>query len=123
MKILVIDDDEALIYGINAFFRNKGVVGVEAECCKSFDEAIMAIGRHHPSIILLDDDLGKTRDGLEIARVLKEQNPTRYQIISTTGTTNQDILDEYRGLGIPLLKKEQVSMVQWIKERLAQDPK
>ncbi len=122
MKILVVDDNAALVDGINSFFPKRGEARVAAECCRSFAEAIMAIGRHHPTIILLDDDLGKPRDGLEIAEGLKEQNPDRYEIFSITGTQNQDILDGYKDLGVPILKKEEVSVIQWIKERLAQDP-
>ncbi len=51
-----------------------------------------------------------------------ENNPDRYEIFSITGTTEQDILDEYRGLGVTILKKEEVSIIQWIRERLTQDP-
>ena len=123
MKILAIDDNAVLMDGVNSFFKKKGEARVVAECCRSFAEAIMAIGRHHPTVILLDDDLGKPRDGLEIAKHLREHNSSRYEIVSITGTGDQDILAEYAELGIPILEKGGRSIIQWIKERLAQDPK
>ena len=72
-KILIIDDDHDLLFGLTALLTNKGYnIMTLSEAQEACDAAV----HFHPDVILLDLHL-KDGDGRQICRELKSNNKTK----------------------------------------------
>jgi DNA-binding response OmpR family regulator len=90
-KILIVDDDSDLLYGLNALLTNKGYK------IKTLDEgstAIPVIEEFHPDIILLDVNL-PGMDGRKICRLIKHNSMTMHiPIIMISANTEREDVTE-----------------------------
>lgn len=106
VKILIIDDDEMILKSTKRTFEDAGFKEeLEVSQCFSVEEAEKAIREHRPTHLFLDDEFGAPRNGILVATQLQAQARKRCKIFSTTGSTNEGILAEYRKLKVPVVGK------------------
>jgi two-component system OmpR family response regulator len=70
-KILIVDDDSDLLFGLNALLTNKGY---EIRTLDEGGTAIPVIQEFHPDIILLDVNL-PGMDARKICKLIKHNSP------------------------------------------------
>jgi DNA-binding response OmpR family regulator len=73
-KILIVDDDSDLLFGLNALLTNKGY---EIRTLDEGGTAIPVIQEFHPDIILLDVNL-PGMDGRKICKLIKHNSTTMH---------------------------------------------
>jgi len=73
-KILIIDDDKDLLYGLNAILKNKGY---EIKTLADGTLARGAVKNFIPDVILLDVNLAKV-DGRDICKEFKHNDQTSH---------------------------------------------
>ncbi|MDR2037597.1 MAG: response regulator transcription factor [Bacteroidales bacterium] len=74
IKLLLVDDSLIHLEGLKLILREHGNIKVTAQAGNS-REALEHLAKDMPDIILLDISLEKDMDGIELARVIKEQYP------------------------------------------------
>lgn len=82
-RVMVVEDDES----VRKLLANavKPISGVEVEACASGLQALIAIGKEAPDVLLLDIRIPEV-DGLEVIRVLRANEQLRpMKIIAITG--------------------------------------
>lgn len=91
-KILVVDDNAALLDSLSRFFKGRAIF-VTTDVCHSVEEAIVAIEQYQPDMVLLDHNLNeedqKILEGVEVARILHERGFSAV-IISHSGKSRKD---------------------------------
>jgi excisionase family DNA binding protein len=82
-RVMVVEDDESVRkLLVNAV---KGIDDVEAEACAGGLEALIAIGKEAPDLLLLDIRIPEV-DGLEVVKVLRANEQLRpMKIVAVTG--------------------------------------
>lgn len=71
-KVLLVEDEKNVILGVRTCLD---AVGYQVEIVEDGEEAINAVRREHPDLILLDLLLPKM-DGFEVLKVLKKEEST-----------------------------------------------
>lgn len=66
-KVLMVEDEKNIILGVRTCLD---AVGYNVEVVEDGEEALKAVGREHPDLILLDLLLPKV-DGFEVLKILK----------------------------------------------------
>ncbi len=72
-RILLVEDEKNVILGVRTCLD---AVGYDVEIVEDGEEALNAVGREHPDLILLDLLMPKV-DGFEVLKVLKGKEDTR----------------------------------------------
>lgn len=105
MKILIIDDNGEWIVSVSrAFLRSSNVI---CEECHSATEAIVAIMKKTPDVLLLDHQLTEDGDeGFEVVEWVKKNNP-KIEVYSTT--SNSDAKESYAAMGIGWVDKRSLT--------------
>lgn len=88
IRVLVVDDEALVRSGLRLILEAAGDISVVAEA-RDGDEALLAVGRHHPDVVLMDVRM-PGRDGLSAARELQDRGAAVKVIMLTTFD-----LDEY----------------------------
>lgn len=122
-KVLVADDDEHVLDILDMYLKKEGYKVVFACTGK---EAVAAIGREHPDLVLLDVMMPEM-DGFEVCREVRRE--TRVPIIMLTAR-DEDI-DKILGLELgaddyvtkPFNPREVVARVKAVLRRVADVPK
>jgi DNA-binding NarL/FixJ family response regulator len=86
VRILIVDDDRHVRAGVRAFLASASTYEVVGEAGDG-QEAIDQVGRHQPDAVLLDLHM-PVLDGLQAARIIKEQWPET-RIVAMTMYTGQ----------------------------------
>ena len=102
VRVLVVDDDEAVRIGTLHLLQDWGCVGDAAE---SIEEALVLAGLHAPDVIISDYRLRDQRTGLEAIAALRHVLGQGLPALLITGDTAPDRLREAIGSNIPLLHK------------------
>ncbi len=86
-KILIVDDDESVRQSLTALLNT---MGYPSRAAADDTEAFRHLSEFNPNIVLLDIQLGRGADGVEIARKIKG-DPARAaaRIIMMTGSADQ----------------------------------
>jgi response regulator of citrate/malate metabolism len=90
MNIFIVEDDELLLLMLDKMVNRMGfnLVGTAT----SGSEAIKAINKTNPDLILMDIQLKDNIDGIEVAKTVKEIYP--YPIIYITGNSDLSIQEK-----------------------------
>ena len=102
VRVLVVDDDEAVRIGTLHLLRDWGCVGEAAE---SIEEALVLAGQHAPDVVISDYRLRDQRTGLEVIAALRGVLGQSLPALLITGDTAPDRLREALSSSIPLLHK------------------
>ncbi len=99
--ILVVEDDAIIGLTIEQTLTEAGVT--EVEICPTTDEALAALRRKQPDVIILDVHLADRDDGWAIAELVRTLGPDSPRIVFSTGMPG-DIPDEIAEMGTVLEK-------------------
>ena len=102
VRVLVVDDDEAVRIGTLHLLRDWGCV---AEAAQSIEEALVLAGQHAPDVVISDYRLRDQRTGLEAIAALRTVLGQGLPALLITGDTAPDRLREALSSNIPLLHK------------------
>jgi signal transduction histidine kinase len=102
LRVLVIDDDEAVRAGMAQLLRGWGCACVAAE---SIAEAQAAARAYRPDIVISDYRLREHRTGVEAIAALRAEFGADLPALLITGDTAPERLREARASGVPLLHK------------------
>jgi len=102
VRVLVVDDDEAVRHGTLHLLRDWGCV---AEAAESIEEALVLAGQHAPDVVISDYRLRDQRTGLEAIAALRSLLGQSLPALLITGDTAPDRLREALRSNIPLLHK------------------
>lgn len=94
-KILLVEDEKNVILGVRTCLD---AVGYDVEIVEDGEEALNAVSREHPDLILLDLLLPKL-DGFEVLKVLKN-NPETAKIPVIVLTAKAEEEDRQRALDL-----------------------
>jgi len=100
-KVLIIDDEESIVEGIAALLGHEGMA---VDAVGSGAEAVKAIARFHPNLVLLDFGL-PDMDGSEVYTLIREQNPLLPIIFSTGHGDPRKLLDGINDPWVRFLQK------------------
>ncbi|REE00461.1 LytR/AlgR family response regulator transcription factor [Marinoscillum furvescens] len=80
-QILVVDDEEAIGAMCSSLLNELGyaVVGIAA----SYDQAVRAIDEKQPDLVILDIDLGDSKNGIDLADHINETTKTPFLYLSS----------------------------------------
>jgi signal transduction histidine kinase len=102
VRVLVVDDDEAVRIGTLQLLRDWGCV---AEAAESIEEALVLAEKHVPDVVISDYRLRDQHTGLEAIAALRSVLGQGLPALLITGDTAPDRLREALSSNIPLLHK------------------
>jgi CheY-like chemotaxis protein len=103
-KILVVDDEILLTETLDDFFKG---LGHEVSVALNGEEAIKAVEKHSPEIVLLDLEMPKVK-GIEVLKVIRKRSPNT-KVLIITGHPNQKADVEAIGIDGFFVKPIQLS--------------
>lgn len=118
-SVLVVDDHGLFRESVARLLEAEGGFGVVSHCA-TVDEALAALGRHRPDIVLLDFDLGQ-RDGLEFIHAARRTGYQNKILIVTAAVDDHEAADLIRSgvSGIFLKHNSAASLAQAIRGVMA----
>ena len=84
-KLLIVDDDEKILYAFREVFKKDGYQSIVAH---DGQEALERAAEHQPAVVIMDITMPKL-DGLQALKRLKEQSPATPVILITGFGTMQ----------------------------------
>lgn len=102
VRILVIDDDEAVRLGMLQLLLSWGC---RCEAVESIDDALRSVRMHRPDMIISDFRLREQRTGAEAIAAVRAALGEAVPAVLITGDTAPERLRDARASGIPLLHK------------------
>jgi DNA-binding NtrC family response regulator len=121
-RLLVVDDEESICFSMSEYFSLQGYK-VDTAC--EVEEAEKLIGAVNYKVVIQDLRLSMTsnRDGLDMIRMIRQNNPqTRIIVLTAYGST--EIEDEARRCGADafLKKPKPLSQVAQVVQGLIESP-
>lgn len=112
--VLVVEDDAILALTIEQALIDAGVA--EVEICAGTEQALDALRRKQPEVIVLDIHLADRDDGWALAELVRTLGPDRPRIIFSTGQP-EAIPEDIAALGCILTKPyDAVTLVDVLRE-------
>ncbi|WP_246542425.1 ATP-binding response regulator [Collimonas antrihumi] len=102
IRVLVVDDDEAVRAGMLQLLRDWGC---KCEAVESIEEALVSARAHRPDIVISDFRLRKQDTGAQAIAALRAEFGKDLPALLITGDTAPERLRDARASGIPLLHK------------------
>src|SRR5512138_934613 len=84
-KLLIVDDDEQILYAFQAMFRKDGFDTIVA---RDGEEALDKVGSAHPAVVIMDITMPKL-DGLHALQAMRERSSSTPVILVTGYGTMQ----------------------------------
>jgi DNA-binding NtrC family response regulator len=121
-RLLVVDDEESICFSMSEYFS---LHGFKVDTAREVEEAEKLLESQDYKVIIQDLRLGTTRnsDGLDIIKLVRNQNP-QSKIIVLTAYGSAEIEDEARRCGADafLRKPKPLSQVAQVVEGLLESP-
>ncbi len=73
-KIIIVDDHPVVLNGLRSIFMGQGEYRVTGAAINA-DDAISLLCKEHPDILLVDVELGRGINGIELVRRVRESFP------------------------------------------------
>lgn len=118
-RLLLADDHPIVLFGLENLFRQEPDFQIIGRCING-EEAIIAVRRHHPEILILDIHM-PSKDGLAVLRELqRDQLPTKVVLIAEA-LGEEEALEAFRlGVRAMVLKELALKMlVQCVRKVMA----
>jgi DNA-binding NarL/FixJ family response regulator len=104
IKVLIVDDEALVRSGLRMILEVAGDISIVAEA-RDGDEAIIAVGRHRPDVVLMDVRM-PGRDGLSAAAKLGRLTPPPKIIMLTTFDIDEYVHAALRAGAVGFLLKD-----------------
>jgi two-component system, NarL family, nitrate/nitrite response regulator NarL len=110
IRLVLADDHPIILDGLEALFRLEPDIGVVARCING-EEALMAVSRHRPDVLLLDLHLPR-KDGLAVLRELRQKKLDTKVVLLAAVLDEEEALEAFRlGVRGMVLKEQAPQMV------------
>lgn len=122
-KLLVVDDEESICFSMREYFSQHGF---KVDTAREFEEAEGLIKETDYQVIIQDLRLGvdQRSDGLEIIRLVHEQNPeTRIVVLTSYGSPEVEAEARRAGADAFLRKPKPLSQVAQVVQGLIESPR
>jgi DNA-binding NarL/FixJ family response regulator len=117
IRLVVADDHPLILDGLEELFGGGGFE-IQARCANG-QEALVAIGRHHPDVVLLDLHMPKM-DGLAVVQALKREGVGTRVVILADELSEKEALECLRlGVAGIVLKDMPASLVLQCVQKVA----
>jgi len=121
-RLLVVDDEESICFSMSEYFS---LHGYRVDTAREMEEAEKLIEATDYKVVIQDLRLGTNRnpDGLEMIRMIRDQNPqTRIVVLTAYGSVEME--DEARRCGADafLRKPKPLSQVAQVIQGLIESP-
>lgn len=121
-RLLIVDDEEAICFSMSEYFS---LHGFKVDTARELDEVEKLIGTTNYRVIIQDLCLSAKRDsdGLDIIKMLRDQNP-QAKIIVLTAYGSAEMEDEAKRCGADafLRKPKPLSQVAQVVQGLLETP-
>jgi len=122
-KLLVVDDEESICFSMREYFSQHGF---KVDTAREIEEAEGLIKETEYQVIIQDLRLGVAQrsDGLEIIRLVHEQNPeTRIVVLTSYGSPEVEAEARRAGADAFLRKPKPLSQVAQVVQGLIESPR
>jgi DNA-binding NtrC family response regulator len=122
-KLLVVDDEESICFSMREYFSQHGF---KVDTAREIEEAEGLIKETDYQVIIQDLRLGvdQRSDGLEIIRLVHEQNPeTRIVVLTSYGSPEVEAEARRAGADAFLRKPKPLSQVAQVVQGLIESPR
>jgi len=122
-KLLVVDDEESICFSMREYFSQHGF---KVDTAREIEEAEGLIKETDYQVIIQDLRLGvdQRSDGLEIIRLVHEQNPeTRIVVLTSYGSPEVEAEARRAGADAFLRKPKPLSQVAQVVQALIESPR
>ncbi|HKQ07987.1 MAG TPA: response regulator [Blastocatellia bacterium] len=109
-RILVVDDEEPILFAIKEYFM---MHGYEVDCASEFEEAEALLANIQYSVVIADLRLTGINgaEGIELVAFVRERCP-RTQIIILTAYGSLEIEEEAMGRGVDAFLRKPIPLPQ-----------
>lgn len=104
IRIALVDDHPFILDGLDQLFRGETDCEVVARCLNG-EEALAAIDRHHPDVVVLDVRMPQM-DGIELLRRLNQRGDAAKVVLLTASLDDARLLEAFRLGASGLVLKE-----------------
>jgi len=120
-RILVLDDEPAIVAAMGTYLRRQGYV---VDCAKDRREAERLLSKHVYACFVADlriGEIGRVEDGLEVVSAVRERHgDTRIVVLTAYGTPDVETEARRRGVDAFLHKPKLLREVASVVDRLVQ---
>lgn len=102
--VLIVEDQEDLRDGLRRFLQLKGY---EAHVARNFDAALRAADAKPPDVAVCDRELGESRSGIDVARILQRRYASA--IVFVSGTSIEQLRADTADLDVVAYLQKPVS--------------
>ena len=107
IRLVLVDDHPIVLDGLESLFRLESDIRVVARCVNG-EEALIAVNRHRPDVLLLDLNLPR-KDGLTVLRELHPKKLDTKVVVLAAVLEEEEVLEAFR-LGVRgMVLKEQAA--------------
>ena len=110
IRLVLVDDHPIVLDGLESLFRLESDIRVVARCVNA-EEALTAVSRHRPDVLLLDLRLPR-KDGLAVLRELQQKKLSVKVVLLAAVLEEEEVLEAFRlGVRGMVLKEQAPQMV------------
>ncbi len=110
IRVVLVDDHPIVLDGLESLFRLESDIRVVARCVNG-EEALTAVSRHRPDVLLLDLRLPR-KDGLAVLRELHQKKLGVKVVLLAAVLEGEEVLEAFRlGVRGMVLKEQAPQMV------------
>ena len=110
IRVVLVDDHPIVLDGLESLFRLESDIRVVARCVNG-EEALTAVSRHRPDVLLLDLRLPR-KDGLAVLRELHQKKLNVKVVLLAAVLEGEEVLEAFRlGVRGMVLKEQAPQMV------------
>ena len=121
-RLLIVDDEESICFSMSEYFS---LHGYKVDTAREMEEAEKLIGTTDYKVVIQDLRLSTTRNpgGLDIIRMIREQNPqTRIVVLTAYGSAEMEDEALRSGADAFLRKPKPLSQVAQVIQGLLESP-
>jgi DNA-binding NarL/FixJ family response regulator len=110
IRLVLVDDHPIVLDGLESLFRLESDIRVVARCVNA-EEALTAVSRHRPDVLLLDLRLPR-KDGRAVLRELQQKKLSVKVVLLAAVLEEEEVLEAFRlGVRGMVLKEQAPQMV------------
>lgn len=121
-RLLVVDDEESICFSMSEYFS---LHGYKVDTARELEEAEKLLEAAEYKVVIQDLRLSMTRnsDGLDMIKVIRDQNPqTRIIVLTAYGSAEMEDEARRRGADAFLRKPKPLSQVAQVVQGLIESP-